>query len=106
MGRDFNLYVKNDFPYPDNCIYGIYIDSCISESIINLIFQRIPNDSWIYDEWGDPYLCILYKKDFVMFRELLLYSNTSEYQQEIALQQLDDIIENISNKDRLILESC
>lgn len=110
MSRDFNLYVKKDFPEPDNCIYGINIDSCLSRDIVRLIFQEVPVRNWTYDEWGDPYLCALCRKDFIAIRELLLYDdnvdNMGEFERNLALLQLDEIIDNCSDEDRLILEIC
>ncbi len=107
MSADYNLYVKKDFPKPDECIYGINIDSCLSKSIVHLIFQEVPKCNWIYDEWSDPYLCTLCRKDFIAVRELLLCDdNVDEFEREIALGQLDEIVDSCSNEDRLILEVC
>lgn len=107
MGADYNLYIKKDYPEPDKCIYGINICSCLSKSIIHLIFQEVSKCNWTYNEWGDPHLCALCRKDFIAIRELLPYDNdTSECQHEIALMQLDEIIDSCSDEDRLILEVC
>ena len=104
MSADYNLYIKKDYPEPDECIY----EACFQKCIINLLLhRRIPEHDYIRDEWGDIRLCKVCKHDFIAVRELLLYDNNiDEFDREIALEQLDEIIDSCSDEDRLILEVC
>lgn len=107
MSADYNLYVKKDYPEPDECIFGISAGSCFDKSIIHLLFRTIPEHDYIRDEWSDIRLCKVCKHDFIAVRELLSYDNNiDEFDREIALGQLDEIIDSCSDEDRLILEVC
>ena len=104
MSADYNLYVKKDYPEPDECIFGINIDNCLNKSIIHLIFQTIQERDCVRDEYNDLHLCKVFRKDFMAIRELLLLHGNVD--REIALIQLDEIIDSCSDEDRLILEVC
>ena len=107
MSADYNLYIKKDYPEPDECILGINSDSCLSKSIVHLIFQTIQECDCVRDEWNDIRLCKVCRRDFIAVRELLLYDdNVDELRREIALGQLDEIVNSCSDEDKLILEIC
>lgn len=106
MSADYNLYVKKDYPKPDECIFGINIDNCFDKSIIHLLFQNVSECDCIRDEWGDFRSCKVSRKDFIAIRDLLYDDNIDDFTQKIALGQLDEIIDNCSDTDRLILEVC
>lgn len=107
MSADYNLYVKKEYPNPDECIYGINIDACFNSNIICLLFQTIQERDCVRDEYNDIRLCKVCRRDFIAVRELLLCdNNVDEFEREIALGQLDEIVDSCSDEDRLILEIC
>ena len=107
MSADYNLYIKKDYPEPDECIYGINTDACFEKCIIHLLLPMIPKRDLVRDEWGDIRLCKVYRRDFVAVQEFLLSNdNIDELEREIALEQLNEIVGNCSDEDRLILEIC
>lgn len=107
MSADYDLYIKKDYPEPDECIYGISAYACFDSNIIRLLFQTIQKCNCVRDEWNDIRLCKVCRRDFIAVRELLLYDDdVDEFEREIALGQLDEIVNSCSDEDRLILEIC
>lgn len=106
MSADYNLYVKKEYPEPDECIFGINIDTCFNSNIIHLLFQAIQERDCVRDEYNDIRLCKVFRKDFMAIREFLLLRGIGGFEQEIVLMQLDMIIDSCSDEDRLILEIC
>ena len=110
MSADYNLFVKKNYPEPDRCIKGIDIGDCFNGDIIHLIFQITSECDYIRDEWNDISLVKVNRKNLITIQNLLLsdenINNINEYSRENALIQLEDILNNCSDEDRLILEIC
>lgn len=75
MSADYNLYIKKDYPEPDECIYGISTGYCFNSNIIHLLFRIIQERNCVRDEWNDIRLCKVCRRDFIAIRELLFYDN-------------------------------
>lgn len=110
MSADYNLFVKKNYPEPDRCIGGINIEDCLNSDIVHLIFQITSECDYIRDEWNDISFVKVNRKNLITIQNLLLsdenINNINEYSREDALIQLEYILNNCSDEDRLILEIC
>jgi hypothetical protein len=107
MSADYNLYIKKNYPEPDECIYGVNIGNCFSKAIIQLLFQTVSECDCVRDEWNDVHFVKVSRNNFIIIREFLLCNkDIDDFTRGIVLEQLNSIIDDCSDTDRLILEVC